>query len=180
MAIRLELPTVLFPRLRAGWEAARMQLEAYTENVNTLSRRARHAPGSALRRASQRLATRWSLQQRAETRRMTELAAFEQKYEDLVDLLCWAAKDGVRPDHAARYAELRGWMCGNYRLVRSSLRPYWTEPNVAESADPFESLFTSEDLDGVINAPTAIEDMMVTRAALDSYREALSEHCPRK
>ena len=99
-------------------------------------------------------------------RQQTVLLEFEEKYEDLVDLLCWAAKEGVHGDMAARYAELRSWMKANYRYIRSYLHPFWSDSVNHEDLDPFEVLFSAEEVDNVINAFTGISALMSSREAL--------------
>jgi hypothetical protein len=117
---------------------------------------------------------RLSLRAYAVRRQRIRLNAFEAHYEDLVDLLCWAAKDGDHTDRDARYAELRIAMRRRYRDVRKRLRPYWDSPETETFPDPFESLFLPADVDEVINSVTGIEQISQTRTALDAYRADLN------
>ena len=171
MAIRLELPPALFPRLNQHWQAACSYFQRQSVNLRVLTLRTVKMPVVCWHGLSVRYTTRWSLQARSELRHRQDLQAFEEQYEELVDLLCWAAKDGIHTDRDARYSELRKWMCTHYRKVRSQLRPYWVEPGVPEPLDPFEALFARESVDAFINAPDGISDLMLTRAALDAYHE---------
>jgi hypothetical protein len=173
MAIRIELPSVLFPRLRVRWQTTRMQFARRSRAFFGYALRTVEAPRVWWQSTRRRLKSRWGLRTRDLAKRQAELARFEEKYEDLVDLLCWAAKDGVHTDRDARYTELRAWMCAHYRTIRPRLRSYWVEPHAPTSYDPFEALFASENVDAILNADTGIDDMLQTRAALDCYRGAL-------
>lgn len=172
MAIRLELPPALFPRLNQHWQAACSYFQRQSVSLRFLTLRAVKMPVVCWHGLSVRYSTRWSLRARSEVRRQHDFRAFEAQYEELVDLLCWAAKEGVEAERLARYAELRRWMCTHYRKVRSQLRPYWVETGVPEPLDPFEALFTAESIESFINAPDSITDLMQTRAALDAYHDA--------
>ena len=172
MAIRLELPPTLFPRLNQRWQAACSYFQRQSGSLRVLTLRTVKMPIVCWHGLTVRYTTRWSLQARSEARRQREFRAFEAQYEELVDVLCCAAKEGVHPDRDARYTELRQWMCSHYRKVRSPLRPHWVETGVPESSDPFQALFAAESIEGFINAPDGITDLMLTRIALDSYHEA--------
>ena len=98
MAIRLGPPPGL-ARLRLQWHAARNQFlrQSRVWNEQALPGALIPAPGgsaSALPNLS-----RWSLRERARqrqrARQQAQLAAFTDRYEDMVDLLCWAAKEGA-------------------------------------------------------------------------------------
>ncbi|MCW3098358.1 MAG: hypothetical protein JWL77_3976 [Chthonomonadaceae bacterium] len=173
MAIRLELPPALFPRLNQGWQAACSYFQKQSVNLRLVTLRTVKMPVVCWHGLRVRYTTRWSLQARSDARRQREFQAFEAQYEELVDLLCWTAQEGMHPERNARYAELRQWMCIHYRKVRSQLRPYWVEPGVPEPLDPFEALFAAENVAAFINAPDSISDLMLTRAALDAYHEAM-------
>ena len=173
MAIRIGLPTAIFPRLRLGWQTTRQQLQRQAQVLSQGTLRLTTAPRAWWRSLSQRLTPRWNMRTRALARQEALLIKFEEQYEELIDLLCWAAKDGDHSGRDARYSEIRIWMCANYRHLRSRLRPHWIEPDGPGAYDPFEALFISEDVDTVIHATTSIEDMMVTRTALDAYRATL-------
>src|SRR5437016_2367291 len=45
---------------------------------------------------------------------VTALNHFEERYQKLIDLLCWSAQEGVQADGVRRYGELRGWFLQNY------------------------------------------------------------------
>ena len=171
MAIRLELPPALFPRLNEQWQAARSYFYRQSVGIRVVTLRKVRIPVVCWHGLTVRYTTRWSLRARSEARRRHDFQAFEAQYEELVDLLCWTAKEGVHPERDAQYRYLRQWMCANYRKVRSQLRPYWLEPGVPEPMDPFEALFAAENIEAFINAPDSISDLMLTRTALDSFHD---------
>ena len=173
MAIRIGLPPVVFPRLRLRWHVTWSLVAHHTRALREAANRTAAVPQVWWQRASERWGAGSIRRARALAREHAQLACFEEQYEELIDMLCWAAKDGVHTDRDMRYAELRAWMCRNYRMIRPRLRPYWVEPEAPESYDPFEALFAPENVDEILNASTSIEDMMLTRAALDAYRTEL-------
>lgn len=175
MAIRLGPPPGL-ARLRLQWHTARNQFlrqsRVWNEHIGVL----RADMQIWWQRAYLAARSRFSLRERARQRQLVikqaQLAAFEDKYEDLVDLLCWAAKEGANAKQAGRYAELREWMQPHYGLLRPRLRPFLNTP--ANVFDPFECLFGPRSLDEVINDLDAIDNVIQARAALDAYRDTVS------
>ena len=174
MAIRLGPPPGL-ARLRLQWHTARNQFlrqqRAWSERVTVL----RADTQVWWQRACLSVRSRFSLRERAEqrqlARRQEQLAAFTDKYEDLIDLLCWSAKEGANVEQCSRYNELREWMQSHYGVLRPRLRSYLNTPD--NVFDPFECLFNPRSLDDVINDLNAIENVMQTRAALDAYAETV-------
>jgi hypothetical protein len=108
-------------------------------------------------------------------------AEFSERYDDLIDLLCWASKDGIHDGRDARYAELRDWFLRHYEPLRPKLLPLLEavpeEDCVPASAseriprDAFESLYLPSDICLVINSDTVISRIMRTRAAMDRLLE---------
>jgi hypothetical protein len=174
MAIRIELPPRILPRLRLRWHSAHAQFLRQSRALREYATRTTAVPRARWRRVSDTMLSRLSLRAYAARRQRIRLDAFEARYEDLVDLLCWAAKDGDHTDRDARYAELRLATRRRYRDVRKRLRPYWDSPAAGTSPDPFEALFLPADVDGIINSITGIENIAQTRTALDAYRADLS------
>ncbi|HLV79783.1 MAG TPA: hypothetical protein VKT32_05850 [Chthonomonadaceae bacterium] len=176
MAIRIDLPPVLLPRLRLHWHATHQQLSRYSRALQEYANRTAAVSRARWRSVTERvvafLSVRARLRTRAVARRRERITTFEERYEDLVDLLCWAAKDGVHTDRDARYRALRAWMRAHYRTVRPHLRAYWEE--ATQDADPFAALFQPENVDDILNAPDGITYMMRARTALDAYREELA------
>lgn len=166
MAIRIEPPPAL-ARLRLSWHRTWNQyLRSWVDLRDRVARRQQSAL-DGMRIMSARAAAHLSPRFRAEARHNAEYHKFLKQYEELVDLLCWAAKDGVHTDRDLRYARLRDWMQRHYHRVRPYLRPYlgpWEGP-----LDPFEELFAPECVDAVINSMDGIRYVMQTRSALDAY-----------
>jgi hypothetical protein len=174
MALRLGSPPGL-ARLRLQWHAARNQFlrqsRAWSEQWGVLRADTRFWG----QRLSVSLVAHWSLRERARIRQVArqqaQLVAFTDKYEDLVDLLCWAAKEGANEEQSRKYAELRVWMQSHYGPMRPRVRGFLNTPD--NVFDPFERLFGPQNLDEVINDLSAIENVMTTRSALDAYSETL-------
>jgi len=112
---------------------------------------------------------------------------FEQQYQELVDLLCWSAKDGVHDSRDTRYAELRAWFLDHYEPLRPALLPHLriepedvalVEPGGIAPRDAFESLFLPTDVDALINSDTIICRIMRTRCAVDALHDQLDAARP--
>ena len=179
MAIRLQLPP--FARLRLHWFATRSEIlrqkRAWQERWES-RRDSQVVPTRVARpRLMERLNVRSLWRMRVARIRLAQLLAFEHRYEELVDLICWAAKDSdnAPASHEERYGELRVRMRLHYRAVRPRLRPHWQSvmDTAGVEADPFEGLFTPDSLDKVIYASGGIETMMAARMAIDTYRAEL-------
>jgi hypothetical protein len=107
------------------------------------------------------------------------LPEFEQKFDDLVDLLCWSAKEGDHTGRDEQFTALRRWFLENF----DSIRPYLlnhlvTLPEDAAVVyeghqpprDAFESLFLPRDVDSIIESETVICRIIRARAAVDALR----------
>lgn len=168
--IRIGLPPPVLPRLRLHWHATHTLFARQTRSLREATAHATEALKEWLRHISHSMTAPW--RRAAAARHKARLAPFEGHYEDLVDLLCWAAKDGIHTDRDTRYRDLRAWMQQHYPKLRPHLRPHWAEAE-ADANDPFESLFAAENVDDLIHAEAGIEHIMRTRCALDAYRETL-------
>ncbi len=87
-------------------------------------------------------------------RQRQQFLAFYDRYEQLVDVLCWAARDTVHDGCDEQYREIRGWLMDNYAPMRRALEPF-IQQALAESdhntrQDPFEMLFAPEHVMQVI------------------------------
>lgn len=171
--IRIGLPPPMLPRLRLHWHATHTLFQRQSRALREYATRTSAVSRSRWQQILAWGQTHLNLRVRALTRHRTQLTQFEERYEKLVDLLCWAAKEGVQDDREARYFELRRWMRVHYRVLKPRLSPHFAEAPGVE-ADPFEALFMPECLDEVINATAGIETMMRTRSALDAYHEELA------
>lgn len=95
-----------------------------------------------------------------------DLDKFDRRFQDLVDLLCVAAKDGATIERSEHYMDLQDWFGRNYGIYRGILLPYLRlEPN---EPDPFESIFMHESLKDAIHADELILQIQHTRHALQA------------
>lgn len=110
------------------------------------------------------------------------LPELEAHFQHLIDLLCWAAKDGVHTDRDTRYAEVRAWFLQHYEQIRLEILPFLeqeaedTQPlEMGEPAprDAIESLFLPSRIDSNIHSRTIIARIYRARRAIDRYREHL-------
>lgn len=115
---------------------------------------------------------------------MRSMQEFVSRYDDLVDLLCWTAKEGVSDLRRARYDELRSWFVDNYDPVRADVtrhldsRPEDREPvavGTPAPRDAFESLFLPSQIDTLINSDAVIHRIMRTRYAVEACREEMTQ-----
>jgi hypothetical protein len=169
--IRIGLPPAVWPRLRLHWHVTRTAFSRQTRALQELGNRAAEVSSAWWQHVTERVLAPISLRAWAKKRSLSRLACFEERYEDLVDLLCWSAKDGIHTDRDARYAEMRRWMQRHYPRVRPHLHPHWRQGDTER--DPFAALFASDNVDEFINGLGGIEDMMRSRAALEACRNAL-------
>ena len=167
--IRIGLPPPVLPRLRLHWHVTRTVFARHSRALLEVSNRTAEAYSAWWLHVSQRILAPLSLRDRARRRALARLAQFEAQYDELVDLLCWSAKDGVHTDRDTRYATARSWMLRNYPGIQSRLRPHWAEAD--PERDPFAALFASADVEAVINGCGGIDDMIRSRAALAACRE---------
>ncbi len=167
-------------RLRLHWHNARLNFERQTETVRQFVTGAGENAQAWTRQIQARFISAVSLRARANARQIERLTKFEAAYEEIVDVVCWAAKEDADPRQDERFARSRVAMRMAYRPVRRDMRAHWLCPGDAEATDPFEALYQPDDIDIVINAATGIDSMMRTRAALDAYREHLDSRCPQR
>lgn len=176
MAIRLGPPPAL-ARLRLQWHVTRNQVfrqsRALQERFDCSTQFARDWWLRALTLSRARLDRR----QRLLARQKAQFAAFTERYENLVDLLCLSANEGVFPNRVQEYAETRLWLQKHYAAVRPALQAHL--PEQRSLLDPFQSLFVPETLEEVINSDDTIENIMLTRPALEAYQNSLHSDAPR-
>lgn len=172
--IRIGLPPPTLPRLRLHWHTAHTEFARQSRALREYAGRTTAVSRARRQQISEWVLAHLSLGRRIARRQSDQLAAFEEKYEGLIDLICWAAKEGVQATHETRYAELRVWMKLHYRSMRARLRRYSADPKAArENNDPFEALFGPGNVDEVINADGNIENIMAARETLAAYRASL-------
>jgi hypothetical protein len=172
MAIRIGLPTVAGPRLNVGWNATRQSFAGHIRSLQLTAERLVRTPFAWGIRLAVDFRRRFSLRNRVMRRQRALLKAFDDRYEQLVDLLCWSAQSSTIGSKESRYRDLRSWMRNHYGSLRSHLLPHWSN-STPSARDPFESLIACDRLDEVLSSYSSIEDMMLCRKALDAYRISL-------
>lgn len=113
-----------------------------------------------------RIAVRFRSQAIARAKLKTSLQQFSEHYEDLIDLLCSAAREGIFPHKETEYEHLRLWFQKHYVSIRSMLRSEMKEWEGI--MDPFEELFIPQTLEEVITHPTSVQNITLTRQALEA------------
>lgn len=78
-------------------------------------------------------------------RQREQFVAFYDRYEQLVDLLCWAARDTVHDGCDEKYQQVREWLVQHYAPVRRAMAPFiqqvLSEGDGNPHEDPFAKLF---------------------------------------
>lgn len=122
-------------------------------------------------------------------RQREQFLAFYDRYEQLVDVLCWAARDTVHDGCDEQYQQVRRWMLDNYAPIHRALKPFIRRV-VAESdgdlrKDPFEHLFAPahvmqviEQDDGDLLGRIILTREIVTR--YDAHLRAQIEKCSKQ
>jgi hypothetical protein len=178
--IGLPAPMALRLRLRAQLSATRTARRAEAVREGLLASLSGNL--GVLRRLPLR-ATRRLREELSDSPAPSEtVMQFEERYQDLVNLLCDAARYGVSEEDNARFIELRDWLIQNYDDHRPGLISHLlSEPDDSVPAgdgrrarDAFESLFLPKSVDAIINSENVILRIMRTRCALDAYRDELS------
>jgi hypothetical protein len=109
------------------------------------------------------------------------MQAFAERYDDLVDLLCWAAQAGPDDEARDRYRRLREWFLSSYESARPVLLEY-LEPDDEDTRplcsgptprDAFESLFLPEEIDALLHGDAVIDRIIRTRMAVEACRHRL-------
>ncbi len=78
-------------------------------------------------------------------RQREQFLEFYDRYEQLVDVLCWAARDTVHDGCDEQYQQVRAWLMNHYAPVRRKMKPFilqaLQESDGNPRHDPFERLF---------------------------------------
>ncbi|MEJ5251018.1 MAG: hypothetical protein HPY54_02695 [Chthonomonadetes bacterium] len=108
-------------------------------------------------------------------RQREQFLAFYDRYEELVDLLCWAARDTVHDGCDEKYQRVREWLNLHYAPVRRAMAPF-TRQVLAERAgnpqeDPFALLFAPAHVMQVIEQDQGdlLERIILTREIVARY-----------
>src|SRR5881227_3270754 len=78
-----------------------------------------------------------------------EYEVIQDRFEQLVDVLCYSAQHGVTVGDANRYHELRGWFLSNRDAIHPIVAPYVHQTGSAGS--PVAAVLQPESLDEAIN-----------------------------
>ena len=175
--IRIGLPPPMLPRLRLHWHVARNTIEQYYSAFRAGTLRHIHATRALWAGATVAIVSRiGSLRTRRvplEAQKQGRLERFEAVYEQLSDLICWAAKEEVTPEREAEYAHLRLSVRELYQPLRATLRPFWQTEDMESDYDPFEELFLPHDLNEVVDSMGGIMAISMAREAFEAYRESV-------
>jgi len=176
MPIRIGLQPAAQPRLRVDWwNASKQAATSLIKSVQLTADRLVRTPFRWALRVAGDFRGRFSLRNRVRRRQFALLCAFDDRYEQLVALICCAAQSTGSTSRDGYYKELRKWMRDNYGSIRHYLQPAWANTQSQISRDPFESLLAFERLEEVLTAHSSIEDMMLCRNSLDKYRFGLEK-----
>lgn len=112
----------------------------------------------------------------AQCRRQREqFLAFYEQYEQLVDVLCWAARDTVHDGCDEQYQQVRNWFTEHYAPVRRAMAPIirqvLAEQDGNPKEDPFEKLFAPAHVMQVIGGDEGdlLGRIIVTREIVARY-----------
>lgn len=121
--------------------------------------------------------------------RREQFVQFYERYDQLVDLLCWAARDTVHDGCDERYQEVRQWMLRHYPAIRRTLLPFvqqvWRERGETLREDPFVQMFSAPHVMQVIEQDSGdlLGRIILTREVLaryDAHLRLQAEHCHRR
>ncbi len=103
-----------------------------------------------------------------EVQRGERFARYEASLEALVDVLCWAAREGVETPAAAKYPRLRANLLSAHQEVRPDMVAAQLHHQVRD-LDAFATIVSAESIEDVIYAEDAIDIIMNSRAAIYAY-----------
>ncbi len=150
--IRVGLPLPLLARLRQQWKRLRNQFLRHAYTVRN---------GFSGRRAERLNASR----ARALEREARAFHAFSTAYQDLIDIVCMAAREEAPTFYQERYAQKQHLYRQCYQAFSAHLQPHWQEWGLEN--DPFANLCQG-DLAEVIHSATGIEVMMTMNGILEA------------
>jgi hypothetical protein len=122
-------------------------------------------------------------------RQREQFVAFYEQYEQLIDVLCWAARDTVHDGCDERYQQVREWMMQHYAPVRRALKPFIQQVLAEQEGnpheDPFEKMFAPPHVMQVIeqDAGDLLARIICTREIVARYdahlRAQIEKHSKR-
>ena len=111
--------------------------------------------------------------------RLAELDIFIDNYEDMIDILCAIAHQGVREDRIRKFQELRLTALKSYRRMQRQLKSYWASKGNNSETNPFQAILFCKSVESLVNSENGIEEISRAREALQAYRESLSTNSAR-
>ncbi len=110
------------------------------------------------------------------------LRDFTNRYESLVDLLCWSAQVEVTDRMRSTYSDHKEWFKSHYNEVRSELtiaikdEPLLGGISGNNPVEDFDVLFLQEDLDTALNTEFMLPKIVRTRHTVDKcWQNIVSE-----
>jgi hypothetical protein len=94
------------------------------------------------------------------------LLSFAERFQDLVDLLCWASQATDHPQRNLKYRATREWLVRNYEGVQSFLVASGALESETD-CDPIHALFAPEEVDLVIHSSTGLSSILTARTTVD-------------
>jgi hypothetical protein len=159
--IRIGLPAPLYLKIRLRAELAANRYARRAERYRTIIHHAIFTPS-----IFNNLCSRYTLRKKVQA----DMTVFEEKYQNLVDLLCGAARTGVREQDHVQYSELRNWFQNEYTsCYQPILKKYINEQNAsttADSGDPFESLYQHPNIEGAMYSTEMLHTIAQSRDIL--------------
>ena len=140
MPIRIGLHSAAVPHLYTDWNASRQATTSLIKSVQLTAERLVRSPFTWVLRLVGDFRQRFTWRNKARQRECATLCAFDDRYEQLVDLICWGAQNTSVTFRESAYRDLRKWISDHYGSVRGKLQSGWSDPKCKSGRDPFESL----------------------------------------
>ncbi len=172
MEIPLLLHSTVFHTMENRLRAVQSYFVSQNNEVNHYSIKSATNVLMNWKRLASRIRERFTNRPENDKRKRARLTEFEGGYEELVDLLCLTAHEGVHKGSKSQYARMRAWMRKRYPRVQKTLYPFWQEADEA-GVDPFVRLFNPTDIEEVINCHACIENITRSRCAMEECIESL-------
>ena len=173
METSLPLQWAVFQSIETHWRAAKSYFASQNGAIRHFALETKTKVIMNWGRLATRLRERLNNRPEGFKQKNARLTEFENGYEDLIDLLCLTAHEGVRKESTSKYARMRNWMKKRYPKVQKALAPFWRETGT-EREDPFTSLFAPVDIEEVINCNACIENITRSRCAMEECKKSLS------
>lgn len=174
--IRIGLPSPLFFKLRLRAQIASNHIARQSNELKRNCSERLHQCGTANSLKSSAFLNIFSSRKKLsnQMRILTELTA---NHQDLVDLLCNAAKAGLRKEDFPRYVRLREWFVRNYSsqcrpVINQSMAKKGSTNVLDNENDPFAMLFMHPTIIEAIHSFEVLEAIVQSRDILDVINSA--------